>query len=559
MNPTPDTAVPTKCIHVLSDIDGYKYKLVMQGDVQQLSVRKVKRYLEKATGIKPTQQLLSFNGVALDETMSGRDAGFFDGAILRLQQVSLSSGTLLKCTSAEKASPPFTPMVPEYPTGGDSPPQKEAPFADKTSPSRQAFAPAARSPIVATQLTSSANTSPLLQSLSPNQLAGGTHRQTQNRMSCAKPHSAAQIAYPFSQEASGPANASGDAPHTTPQGVSSSSHTDCDTMHACLYELEGKVAALSIDNVRLREQLQVAARHAAEACTDWKQEEEVKLLKAALAAAQQGVTDAERAAAHRWRVKEEDLVKELDLLREERRRFQAESTAHDAKIAELVHSLEGEIRGLRYELRDKDEALQAARIALSELQRQNPLANAGHRGGGGGGENLPTIHVTQPSTLPAACRARILPYQSQESTSSSMDELAETVLGYLRQALESGTSLELDPENDTCVVPMANGLKVLVTLDRETERMYLYVTLLNYMPSSPAQRLRLYEMLLDGALLGKDMAGGGVGVSLESNLILMSTSAHLRLSDTSLLAVTAPQFVAAAWEWKEKIDVLLNT
>ena len=121
---------------------------------------------------------------------------------------------------------------------------------------------------------------------------------------------------------------------------------------------------------------------------------------------------------------------------------------------------------------------------------------------------------------------------------------------HLSYFLATPVPLQLDPENDTCVVPLSDTLNMLVTLDRETEHLYLYVALLDKLPASPVQRMRLYEMLLQGALLGKDMAGGGAGLSTESNLILMSISADLRHNGALALAAAAPSFVKSAQLWR---------
>ncbi|AYU82661.1 hypothetical protein, conserved [Leishmania donovani] len=561
-------AAPTTCVYVLSDVDGYKYKLVMQGDLQLLTVRKVKRYLQRAAGIDPAQQLLTFNSVALDDTMSGKDAGFFDGAILRLQQVSSSSAALAQCISVDGASPfhrahggpgcssSFTALPRgEQDTGTRTSPRGDGSFFAETSP--RLSASAATGVVGAPQLISSPRAlPPPLRCLSPNKLTGGAECEAYDAASCRRRGVVAGVAYSSPPELAGTTSVTVSTPQVIPGRASSAPNADGDGFHVYYRELEEKVAALSLDNVRLREQLQVVARQAAEACTDGRHEEEVKRLKAAVAMAQEGVKDAERAAADRWRVKEEELVKELDLLREERRRFHEESTAQEAKLQELVHSMEGEIRGLKYELHDKDEALQAARLSLAEAQSEKRSRTDVARRGV---DICPRGEANHPFAPAASRRARIPLHQRQHGGSSSIDELAETALEYLTQAFESATPLVLEPENDTCVVPVANDLKVLVTLDRETERLYLYVTLLNHLPSSPVQRMQLYEMLLEGALLGKDMAGGSVGVSLESNLVLMSVSANLRHSGASALAATAAPFVNAAQAWTKSIDVLLNS
>lgn len=306
-------------------------------------------------------------------------------------------------------------------------------------------------------------------------------------------------------------------------------------------DMEGKVAALSLENVRLREQLQVVARQAAVAQTDWRQEEEIARLKAALAAAKRGIAEADVAASQRWRVKEEELVRELDLLRVERRRLQEDASGQEMKLQDLLHSLEGEIRNLQYELHDRDDALQSARLSLASVQaqleeekgvRRSPPPHEQRRCGQSSGDTVPRL--------------------------DSLDTLAEEALSHLSYFLATPAPLQLEPANDTCIVPVSATLNVLITLDRETEHLYLYATLLSALPTAPMMRMRLYEMLLQGALLGKDMAGGGVGLSTESDLILMSTSADLRHGGALALAAAAPAFVESAAAWEEKIDELLH-
>ncbi|KAG5488328.1 hypothetical protein JIQ42_08492 [Leishmania sp. Namibia] len=562
-----DAEQPTTCVYVLSDVDGYKYKLVMQGDVQLLSVRKVKRYLQRASGIHPAQQLITFNSVRLDDTMSGKDAGLFDGAILRLQQVSPSSAALATYISVDGTPPlygarsgaggcsSFTVI-----RGGARNKSKRTSSGKGGSSVDEALSPtpvsADRAAVGGPQLIRSPRTlPPPLRCLSPNQPISGPARDAGDAASRTRQEAEAGIrchSLPVLAEAT---SVTTSAPRTTPQGPSASVNGDGEDVHAYCRELEGKVATLSLDNVRLREQLQAVARQAAEVSTDWRQEEEVRRLKAALVKAQQGAKDAERAAAHRWRIQEEELVKELDLLREERRRFYEESTAQEVKLQELVRSMEGEIRGLKYELHDKDEALQAARLSLAELRfKGSPRTDLTGRGS----DSWSAGHASHPFSPATSLSAGIPLDQRQSDGSSGLDELAEAALGCLTRALEHAAPLELDTANDTCVVPVADDLNVLVTLDRETERLYLYATLLNCLPSSQ-QRMQLYEMLLEGALLGKDTGGAGIGVSLESNLVLMSVSTSLRHSDASALAVLAPSFVAAARSWTKAIDALLST
>jgi cytoplasmic iron level regulating protein YaaA (DUF328/UPF0246 family) len=65
-------------------------------------------------------------------------------------------------------------------------------------------------------------------------------------------------------------------------------------------------------------------------------------------------------------------------------------------------------------------------------------------------------------------------------------------------------------------------------------------------PRSPDTKLRLYEFLLEGALLGRDMCGGGVGLSLKNDFVLMSTSIFLPLAAPTALKAITPRFVDAS-------------
>ena len=51
------------------------------------------------------------------------------------------------------------------------------------------------------------------------------------------------------------------------------------------------------------------------------------------------------------------------------------------------------------------------------------------------------------------------------------------------------------------------------------DRLYLYSPILDGLPKDHKNRLKLYEALLEGAMLGGQMAGGGIGVAVPEELI----------------------------------------
>jgi hypothetical protein len=554
-----DYGAPTRCLYVLSDVDGYKYKLVLQGEVHELPVRRIKKYLRKAAGIEPAQQLLTFNGVALQDSWNGDEAGLFDGAILRLQQMPPVGGGQQHHHGGHPNGKYISHGMTAYVNNS-------CPVSHRSHVSAESFAPRQQAnkwsslPVQQCHLNGAdagqAAASPPLQSSSPaprgnlakmrGRSAGLDPRSHPKRSlsaplprtvyspPSATPPEYASVALRRRPERS-PDTSALDVNRDSVRGVGHALHGDTPSESR---DLEARVAALSIENVRLREQLQIVARQAADAHADWRQEEEIAQLKAALAAAKSGVAAAEHAAAQRWRVQEEELVRELDLLREERRRVQEDAAGQETKLQDLLHSMEGEIRSLQYELHDKDEALQSARLSLMDVTAQ--------------------LHEQKAVSCPPVDKPLLRSQQSAGPLTDSIDCLTEQALSHLSYFLATPAPLQLDASNDTCVITISSTLNMLITLDRETEHLYLYIVLLDELPTSPVLRMRVYEMLLQGALLGKDMAGGGVGLSMESSLLLMSTSADLRHNGALALATAAPSFVESAIMWVGKIKDLLR-
>ena len=67
-------------------------------------------------------------------------------------------------------------------------------------------------------------------------------------------------------------------------------------------------------------------------------------------------------------------------------------------------------------------------------------------------------------------------------------------------------------------------------------------------------RLRpFYEALLEGAMLGGQMAGGGIGVAVPEELILMHAVLEMGVgADPSSLRRFAPLFVEAVERWRTR-------
>ncbi|EKF32649.1 hypothetical protein MOQ_003496 [Trypanosoma cruzi marinkellei] len=134
-----------------------------------------------------------------------------------------------------------------------------------------------------------------------------------------------------------------------------------------------------------------------------------------------------------------------------------------------------------------------------------------------------------------------------QNAKSNLQELSE----------ELGVPLQFDM-NLTCVIGTDERHTVLVTFDHATERLYVYSTLLTQLPVDAAVRVKLYELLLEGSLLGREVCGGGIGMSLQSGIVLLSTSIPLRNCSTSALKDIIPSFVETLGRWRSLINELLD-
>nr|CCC94025.1 conserved hypothetical protein [Trypanosoma congolense IL3000] len=122
---------------------------------------------------------------------------------------------------------------------------------------------------------------------------------------------------------------------------------------------------------------------------------------------------------------------------------------------------------------------------------------------------------------------------------------------------ELGVTLNFD-SNLTCVVGNDESHTVLVTFDSVTERLYIYATLLTQLPLDPEVRAKLYELLLEGSLLSREVCGGGIGISPQNGVVLLSTTIPLRHCTSSTLRDIMPVFVETVQRWRLLINELLS-
>ena len=112
--------------------------------------------------------------------------------------------------------------------------------------------------------------------------------------------------------------------------------------------------------------------------------------------------------------------------------------------------------------------------------------------------------------------------------------------------------LEFD-ENNTCILGIDNTFSLHITYEPHSDRLYLYSPILDGLPKDPTNRLKLYEALLEGSMLGGQMAGGGIGVAVAEELILMHCVIEMGIgADPSSLRCFAPVFVERVEFWRKR-------
>jgi len=121
---------------------------------------------------------------------------------------------------------------------------------------------------------------------------------------------------------------------------------------------------------------------------------------------------------------------------------------------------------------------------------------------------------------------------------------------------EFGKELNLEglafDENLTCILGIDNTFSLHLTYEPNSDRLYLYSPILDGLPKDDKTRLELFEALLEGSMLGGQMAGGGIGVATAEELILMHCVLEMGVgTDASSLRRFAPIFVEAVERWRK--------
>lgn len=120
-----------------------------------------------------------------------------------------------------------------------------------------------------------------------------------------------------------------------------------------------------------------------------------------------------------------------------------------------------------------------------------------------------------------------------------------------------GLELRFD-DNKTCILGIDDEFSLHLTFEPNSNRLFLYSPIADGLPKDDKTRLRLYERLLEGAMLGHQMAGGGVGVAPKEELILMHTWLEMAHAETNALRSFAPVFVETVEKWRKEVAEILE-
>lgn len=106
-------------------------------------------------------------------------------------------------------------------------------------------------------------------------------------------------------------------------------------------------------------------------------------------------------------------------------------------------------------------------------------------------------------------------------------------------------------ENNTCILGIDDEFSMHLTYEPNSDRLYVYSPLLDGLPKDHYTRMKLYEKLLEGSMLGGQMAGGGVGVAVKEELILLHCVIDMAYAAPSLLRAFAPLYVETVEKWRK--------
>lgn len=113
-------------------------------------------------------------------------------------------------------------------------------------------------------------------------------------------------------------------------------------------------------------------------------------------------------------------------------------------------------------------------------------------------------------------------------------------------------------ENNTCILGIDDEFSMHMTYEPNSKRLYIYSPLIDGLPKDAKIKLKLYEKLLEGSMLGGQMAGGGVGVAVKEELILLHCVLEMQHATAQALRAFAPLYVETVERWRKIVKAVME-
>ena len=482
-------------ITVINPTEGKRFKMNLKGEILRLSIRKFKKYLAPNCGISESEQVLKYNGVELgDDVLAG--------------EVGISNGSTL---TVERRANPGVPFI-----ASPNRHQLELETIDQQ-----------RAMLLNERLRRDEELRRQSAGIAQSLAAAEKRRLDLERERQEKDFELARIKELEAQA------------EQERQRV------------AAIREAEAERESVRAKDLEARKNQMHAERNAQRQLEMQRLENERKKM---LLSQQRSEYESERARLERERAEYYERRRKQEL---EIREREFELDKQELEAQRVRQELEIE-KSVLHEQRNH----QYSRVGLDKTQQEPPLLaataaqqhNSMRRSESRQSEPVINVETHRLNTEERKQHAPSPPKARQFGFGSDITKFVEECLFNLASSLGI-PRLTLD-DNNTCVVSYDDRYTLLVTFDAATQRLFLYSTLTTTIPRDDASKLKLYEFLMEGALLGRDMCGGGVGASLKNDFILISTSVFLPESSPHCLATITPLFVDSLVKWRNRVREL---
>eukprot|EP00796_Vickermania_ingenoplastis_P009102 gene9102-6395_t len=147
---------------------------------------------------------------------------------------------------------------------------------------------------------------------------------------------------------------------------------------------------------------------------------------------------------------------------------------------------------------------------------------------------------------------------AETTTPTSSKGLAEANLRLLSESLEAPSPLQFD-ENGTCAFSVGAQYSLLVFYDESTDWLTLYSTLVTAIPAQETELcLQLFTFVLENLQPGSNGSAGGLSAAFHEGSIILSVGIHLPSSQPWALKSITPSFVQCLQEWRSKIGTFMQ-